>query len=102
MIIFIIIISYYTLFSSYPPDPFLPPQLTPINPCPAGYSNYGNGCFKVLPTPMTFSDANAQCKRDDNVFIASIMDPYEQAYVETLLHDNGGTPVWIGMVDDKV
>ncbi|XP_033624558.1 macrophage mannose receptor 1-like [Asterias rubens] len=83
-------------------DPFLPPQLTPINPCPAGYSNYGNGCFKVLPTPMTFSDANAQCKRDDNVFLASIMDPYEQAYVETLLHDNGGTPVWIGMVDDKV
>ena len=50
---------------------------------------------------MKFSDANDECNRD-NTFLASVHDQYEQAYVETLLHENGGTPVWIGLVDDKV
>ncbi|XP_038077198.1 lymphocyte antigen 75-like [Patiria miniata] len=83
------------------PDPSLNPPLVPISACRAGYSQYGTGCFKVISAPMKFSDANDECRRD-NVYLTSIADQYEQAFVETLLHDNGGTPVWIGLVDDKV
>ena len=52
---------------------------------------------------MTFSDAIQACRNEgSDVSLASIVDNYEQAYAETLVHYNGDAMLWLGLLDDKV
>ena len=93
----------YVIFHLYP-DPSLPDPGELPNNCKANYVQYYDSCFRVLttnPSGMTFTQAQTACE-SDGTSLASIIDTYEQAFVETQLHSMGDNPLWVGLVDDKV
>ncbi len=70
-------------------------------------------CFKIILVPQDFSDATKACQNlGSKVTLASLNDPYEAAYANSLmltaavdLEDgliDKEEPLWIGMVDDEV
>ncbi|XP_070535374.1 macrophage mannose receptor 1-like isoform X2 [Ptychodera flava] len=63
--------------------------------CIAGYTYYNGGCYKVYKNPQTFQQASMQCRKDGGN-LASLMNAFEEAYVETLVHIQGSS-LWIGM-----
>ena len=67
----------------------------------ASYYKYGQDCYKVNPTLMTFSDAKRYCENDGTV-LATIADGFQEAFVETMVAKYGGEQLWIGLFDDTV
>ncbi|XP_070535376.1 macrophage mannose receptor 1-like isoform X2 [Ptychodera flava] len=63
--------------------------------CIAGYTYYNGGCYKVYKNPQTFQQASMQCRKDGGN-LASLMNAFEEAYVETLVHIQGSS-LLIGM-----
>ncbi|XP_070535739.1 macrophage mannose receptor 1-like [Ptychodera flava] len=71
------------------------PKPTP-DPCNPGYKHHSQGCYKVSTVAQNFEEAKRHCE-DDGGNLASIMNVYEQALVETLVYQSTMT-LWIGMV----
>lgn len=79
----------------------VPPS--PPSSCRSGFSQYGDSCFKVVPRVMSYSDAIQSCRNEgSDTNLASIIDVYENAFAETMLHYNGDVMLWLGLLDDKV
>ncbi|XP_071507011.1 macrophage mannose receptor 1-like [Diadema antillarum] len=84
-------------------DPSAPVPPDDPNSCRSGFTQYGDSCFKVVSRTMAFSDAIQACRNEgSDVTLASIVDVYEGAYTDTLVHYNGDAMLWIGLLDDKV
>ena len=93
---------YFSHFNTT--DPSLPDPGDLPNTCKTNYAQYGDSCFRVItssPSGMNFQAAQTACQ-SDGTNLASIIDSYEQAFVETQLHIMGDNPLWIGLADDKV
>ncbi|XP_022088435.1 uncharacterized protein LOC110978072 [Acanthaster planci] len=73
------------------------------NPCPGknDYTKFGDVCFKIyVDTKRKFSDAKAQCIAD-GANLASIMNGYEQAKLQSMMNDKDKPGnLWIGLYDD--
>ncbi|XP_070537351.1 macrophage mannose receptor 1-like [Ptychodera flava] len=79
-----------------PEDPTKPDDKA----CIAGYTYYNGGCYKVYKNPQTFQQASMQCRKDGGN-LASLMNAFEEAFVETLAYIQGCS-LWIGMeMDDE-
>ncbi|XP_070535379.1 macrophage mannose receptor 1-like isoform X1 [Ptychodera flava] len=74
-----------------PEDPTKPDDKA----CIAGYTYYNGGCYKAYKNPQTFQQASMQCRKDGGN-LASLMNAFEEAFVETLAYIQG-FPLWIGM-----
>ena len=95
-------------------DPRNPPPKLPLNPCGAGFTYWKSedSCFKILPEPVTYSQAIDACKAlGGKVTLASLNSPWEAAYAEGLMveaaaNEDGSIPVekplWIGINDRDV
>ncbi|XP_070537336.1 C-type mannose receptor 2-like [Ptychodera flava] len=78
-------------------DPRNSPPMVTQNYCKSGYQQYWDACYKVFTAPNTYSQARSYCQIDGGELV-SIVDVYEQAYVEyhMLL---AGQAFWIGLND---
>ncbi|XP_071824781.1 macrophage mannose receptor 1-like isoform X2 [Apostichopus japonicus] len=75
---------------------------TPVeNNCDDGYVPFHESCFRVLTSETSFQTAAATCQ-SDGYDLASIMDVYEQSFVETLLYGTNADAFWIGMTQNGV
>jgi hypothetical protein len=82
------------------PDPSIP-VTTPAPTCTLpGYVENSMDCYKLDPTPMSFYDAVASCKKD-GTYLLSVLTVYEQAFLDTLAA-SVSSPVWIGLSDLQV
>ncbi|XP_077993989.1 macrophage mannose receptor 1-like [Glandiceps talaboti] len=74
-----------------------PVQPTTPNYCRPGYQQYWNGCYRPFTGSYTYNQARSQCQQE-NAELVSIVDVYEQAYVEYHMLLSGQT-FWIGLND---
>ncbi|KAJ8036748.1 Macrophage mannose receptor 1 [Holothuria leucospilota] len=65
-----------------------------------GFTSFRESCFHVITTPMNFSQAQVTCE-DRLANLASVVDGYEEGFVETLLFQNNLESAWIGLNDVK-
>ncbi|XP_063953416.1 macrophage mannose receptor 1-like isoform X1 [Lytechinus pictus] len=94
--------DYNAFICQSPLDPNAPAPPPQTSDCRSGFSQYGDSCFKVVPRTMSYSDAIQACRNEGaDTTLASIIDTYENAFVETLLHYNGDVMLWLGLLDDK-
>ncbi|XP_033624617.1 macrophage mannose receptor 1-like [Asterias rubens] len=97
------------------PDLNIDPPPLVINPCETGYAYWPKtgSCFKIIYVPKDFNDATTACQNlGSKVTLASLNDPYEAAYANSLMvatavdPEDGlidrEEPLWIGMVDEEV
>ncbi len=50
-----------------------------LDPCPEGWDDSGDHCYKVMTEPLTFTEASAKCELF-NAQLSSIHSAAEQAY----------------------
>ncbi len=50
---------------------------------------------------MTFLEAQVVCQ-GESAELASLSDHYQEAFVKTVLYNNGFDSMWLGMMDDQV
>ncbi|XP_077993136.1 lymphocyte antigen 75-like [Glandiceps talaboti] len=67
--------------------------------CSPGYTQYHEACYKASSVGQTFDEALSQCV-SEGASLASILDAYEQAYIDMLVY-TAGMPLWIGMTFDE-
>ena len=83
-------------------DPNLPGNPDVISNCGReGYQSYFDSCFRVETTPMTYDEAMAMCEAE-SAQLASLADPYQEAFVQTVLYNNRLDSMWIGLKQDEV
>ncbi|XP_071088543.1 lymphocyte antigen 75-like [Haliotis cracherodii] len=76
------------------------PEAIP-NPCKQGWKPLGQDCFKLVTTPMTWSDGEAFCTQLGGR-LTTINSLYEQAYMYLLATSNSSTSsMWIGMMQSQ-
>jgi len=74
--------------------------LTPVNTCPAGYSEWEGNCYKVDSTTRSWQEAENECAREAGSHLTNIIDRAEQAYVTLLMKENQ-VDLWIGLTDKE-
>lgn len=84
-------------------DPDLGPDaVEDFGPCTlSGFSDYrayGESCFKFIPQRMNYEAARQNCL-SDGATLASILDTYDQAFIELTLDINKRDDAWIGLTD---
>nr|XP_054750502.1 macrophage mannose receptor 1-like [Lytechinus pictus] len=80
-----------------PVDPSLtPPPPGGISLCRAGYISYFQGCFKYVSDNLNYDEAETACAKD-MTHLATIGDAYDEAFIETLMYENGHNSAWIGL-----
>ncbi|XP_790560.4 macrophage mannose receptor 1 [Strongylocentrotus purpuratus] len=80
-----------------PVDPSLtPPPSGGISLCRPDYITYFQGCFKYVSDDLNYDEAEAACAKD-NTHLATIVDAYDEAFIETLMYENGHDSAWIGL-----
>uniref|UniRef100_A0A672F7G4 C-type lectin domain-containing protein n=1 Tax=Salarias fasciatus TaxID=181472 RepID=A0A672F7G4_SALFA len=65
------------------------------NSCPDGWSSYNSRCFKFFDTAMTWYNAEIHCYNLGG-HLASVSDPREYGFLQSLAQGNGQTNVWLG------
>lgn len=70
------------------------------NPCNSkqGFQPFGNGCFKFVTTPKSWTDASKYCS-NQGAFLVTISSEFEQAFIQLMVD---GTETWTGLNDIKV
>ncbi|XP_067418418.1 macrophage mannose receptor 1-like [Emydura macquarii macquarii] len=64
--------------------------------CQKGWKRYGTYCYSIGQIPVTFSEANKICERNQS-YLASIENRYEQAYLISLVGLRPEKYFWIGL-----
>ncbi|XP_072020013.1 LOW QUALITY PROTEIN: uncharacterized protein [Amphiura filiformis] len=78
-------------------DPTLPANPPIVSRCLRDdYQSYISNCFKIVTTPMTYTQARQYCV-DDATELAFFADKYEQAFVQTVMYNNEVEGLWLGM-----
>ncbi|XP_072021157.1 lymphocyte antigen 75-like [Amphiura filiformis] len=84
------------------PDPNLPGNPDVISNCgKEGYQSYFDSCFRIDTRPMTYDMAKETCEAESSQ-LASVTDPYQEAFVKTVLYNNRLESMWLGLKRDEV